>query len=150
MSRPIVVIDCMFWLLRIVGPQQAPTFMALTCRWRSRPQHQKATCAALERCPLSPRHRTSISALLMSVRCQSRSCWLNGGAKESPLCQFELDATIATVGVEENVGLRQQRLSFQSAYACSPRATSGLRQNFRRNRPLRWFCNTIPPKADVS
>ena len=23
------------------GP--APTFMALTCRWRSRPQHQKAT-----------------------------------------------------------------------------------------------------------
>jgi hypothetical protein len=33
----------MIWLLRIVGPQQAPTFMALTCRWRSRPQHQKRT-----------------------------------------------------------------------------------------------------------
>jgi hypothetical protein len=29
--------------LRIVGPQQAPTFMALTCRWRSRPQHRKQT-----------------------------------------------------------------------------------------------------------
>jgi hypothetical protein len=41
-SRPIVVIDCMIWLLRIVGLQQAPTFMALTCRWRSRPQHQLA------------------------------------------------------------------------------------------------------------
>jgi hypothetical protein len=33
----------MIWLLRIVGPQQAPTFMALTCRWRSRPQHHKLT-----------------------------------------------------------------------------------------------------------
>src|SRR5580704_19175729 len=43
MSRPMVVIDCMIWLLRIVGCQQAPTFMALTCRWRSRPQHQKQT-----------------------------------------------------------------------------------------------------------
>src|SRR5580658_6229799 len=42
-SRPIVVIDCMIWLLRIVGLQQAPTFMALTCRWRSRPQHQHET-----------------------------------------------------------------------------------------------------------
>jgi hypothetical protein len=29
-------------LLRIVGISTAPTSMALTCRWRSRPQHQKA------------------------------------------------------------------------------------------------------------
>src|SRR5580704_19610728 len=29
------------WLLRIVGALPAPTSVALTCRWRSRPQHQK-------------------------------------------------------------------------------------------------------------
>ena len=28
------------WLLRIVGALTAPRSMALTCRWRSRPQHQ--------------------------------------------------------------------------------------------------------------
>jgi len=31
------------WLLQIVGALTAPTFMALTCRWRNRPQHQKQT-----------------------------------------------------------------------------------------------------------
>src|SRR3954452_20908097 len=31
------------WLLRIVGALTAPTSMALTCRWRSRPQHQEPT-----------------------------------------------------------------------------------------------------------
>src|SRR5665213_2504616 len=31
------------WLLQIVGALTAPTFMALTCRWRSRPQHHKRT-----------------------------------------------------------------------------------------------------------
>src|SRR5437868_9437422 len=31
------------WLLRIVGALTAPTCMALPCRWRSRPQHQKRT-----------------------------------------------------------------------------------------------------------
>src|SRR5262249_40851339 len=31
------------WLLRIVGALTAPTSMALACRWRSRPQHQKLT-----------------------------------------------------------------------------------------------------------
>src|SRR3990170_5925354 len=30
-------------LLRIVGTLTAPTSMALMCRWRSRPQHQKQT-----------------------------------------------------------------------------------------------------------
>src|SRR5262249_8343082 len=34
------------WLLRIVGASTAPTSMALPCRWRSRPQHQKRTYAA--------------------------------------------------------------------------------------------------------
>src|SRR5437016_2619990 len=33
------------WLLRIVGALAAPTSMALACRWRSRPQHQKPTFA---------------------------------------------------------------------------------------------------------
>src|SRR4029077_14705273 len=33
------------WLLRIVGALTAPTSMALPCRWRSRPQHQKPTYA---------------------------------------------------------------------------------------------------------
>src|SRR6478609_2683268 len=31
------------WLLRFVGALTAPTSMALTCRWRSRPQHQLQT-----------------------------------------------------------------------------------------------------------
>ena len=33
------------WLLRIVGPLTAPISVALACRWRSRPQHQKLTNA---------------------------------------------------------------------------------------------------------
>src|ERR1700733_9022283 len=45
MSRPIVVIVCMTWLLRIVGALTAPTSMALTCRWRSRrPGRAKKPC----------------------------------------------------------------------------------------------------------
>src|ERR1700734_1858621 len=31
------------WLLRIVGALTASTYVALPCRWRSRPQHQLAT-----------------------------------------------------------------------------------------------------------
>jgi hypothetical protein len=31
------------WFLQIVGALTAPTFMALMCRWRSRPQHHKRT-----------------------------------------------------------------------------------------------------------
>src|SRR5262245_50863128 len=37
------------WLLSIVGALTAPTFMALACRWRSRPQHQKRTLSAKDR-----------------------------------------------------------------------------------------------------
>src|SRR5258705_4429724 len=44
------------WLLRIVGASTAPTSMALPCRWRSRPQHQKRSLARLIR---SPRRRWS-------------------------------------------------------------------------------------------
>src|SRR5262249_1129537 len=48
--------DCLnclhVWLLSIVGALTAPTFMALARRWRSRPQHQKRTCAVQSRCPL--------------------------------------------------------------------------------------------------
>src|SRR5580704_5132666 len=33
----------MIWLLRIIGALTAPTSMALSCRWRSRPQHQLRT-----------------------------------------------------------------------------------------------------------
>src|SRR5215468_10543623 len=39
------------WLLRIVGASTAPTSMALPCRWRSRPQHQKRTFALQHPCP---------------------------------------------------------------------------------------------------
>src|SRR5215211_9487181 len=35
------------WLLRIVGASTAPTSMALACRWRSRPQHQKRKSSEL-------------------------------------------------------------------------------------------------------
>src|SRR5262249_23647044 len=41
------------WLLRIVGASTAPTSMALPCRWRSRPQHQKRTYAAQQKVPYS-------------------------------------------------------------------------------------------------
>src|SRR5262249_27389222 len=51
------------WLLRIVGASTAPTSMALPCRWRSRPQHQKRTRAPQQnRCFIrSPRRRWPIA-----------------------------------------------------------------------------------------
>src|SRR5262245_51023458 len=60
------------WLLRIVGASTAPTSMALPCRWRSRPQHQKRT-----RAPQQPRTRlaypTTSSAVARSVGgCKAR------------------------------------------------------------------------------
>ena len=45
MSRPIVVIDCRTWLLRIVGAFAAPASMAPACRRRSRPHHNEAAFA---------------------------------------------------------------------------------------------------------
>jgi hypothetical protein len=39
-SRPIVVIACRLGSSESWGPYQHPTSMALTCRWRNRPQHQ--------------------------------------------------------------------------------------------------------------
>jgi hypothetical protein len=35
--------SAMVWLLQFVGALTAPTFVALACRWRSRPQHLKRT-----------------------------------------------------------------------------------------------------------
>src|SRR6478672_3789616 len=46
------------WLLRFVGALTAPTSMALTCRWRSRPQHQVRTLTAL---PLSRKRTGGLS-----------------------------------------------------------------------------------------
>jgi GNAT superfamily N-acetyltransferase len=43
MSKPIVVIACMLSSSESWEPQTAPTSLALTCRWRSRPQHQMLT-----------------------------------------------------------------------------------------------------------
>src|SRR6516225_147215 len=40
------------WLLRIVGALTAPTSMALPCRWRSRPQHQKRMHAVQQKSSL--------------------------------------------------------------------------------------------------
>src|ERR1700730_11798209 len=40
---------CTKELLRIVGALTAPTSMALTCRWRSRPQHQDRTNAVQQK-----------------------------------------------------------------------------------------------------
>src|SRR5262249_8952870 len=45
MSRPIVVIVCMSSSSESWEPQTTPTSLALTCRWRSRPQHQQLTHA---------------------------------------------------------------------------------------------------------
>src|SRR5262245_15240052 len=46
MSKPIVVIACMLSSSESWEPQTAPTSLALTCRWRSRPQHHKRTYAS--------------------------------------------------------------------------------------------------------
>src|SRR6202008_1082477 len=54
------------WLLRIVGALTAPTSMALPCRWRSRPQHQKRTNRARPGdrvCPLCPQKRTFVQVI---------------------------------------------------------------------------------------
>src|SRR5262245_5599997 len=52
MSKPIVVIACMLSSSESWEPQTAPTSLALTCRWRSRPQHQEATYAPQQTAPL--------------------------------------------------------------------------------------------------
>jgi hypothetical protein len=46
------------WLLRIMGALTAPTFMALACRWRSRPQHQDRTYAVQQRDASFDHHRS--------------------------------------------------------------------------------------------
>jgi hypothetical protein len=44
MSRPIVQTICMGSSVESWEPLAAPTSLALSCRWRSRPQHQSRTC----------------------------------------------------------------------------------------------------------
>src|SRR3954452_9050906 len=65
-------------LLRIAGALTAPTSMALTCRWRSRPQHQKRT--------LAPQQTASLFDHLVGGDQQARR---NGQAK--CLRRFEVD-----------------------------------------------------------
>src|ERR1035437_2919175 len=64
MSRPIVLIACMLGSSDS-GALTAPTFMALTCRWRSRPQHHERTHA--------PQQKIVIQS----------SCWCEQGASEA-------------------------------------------------------------------
>src|SRR5262245_7948361 len=63
--------DCLnclhVWLLSIVGALTAPTFMALTCRWRSRPQHQKRTFRGLVGMSAKGQKRTFCDAEAMSA-----------------------------------------------------------------------------------
>src|SRR5262245_1413654 len=58
------------WLLQIVGASTAPTSMALPCRWRSRPQHQKRTNASQQTTPTSklPTHlRSSLAGVALAA-----------------------------------------------------------------------------------
>src|SRR5215471_2912097 len=64
------------WLLRIVGASTAPTSMALPCRWRSRPQHQKRTNA--------PQQETTSGKAITRQRSISRSHQSRDRAVPSP------------------------------------------------------------------
>src|SRR5262245_35676595 len=64
MSKPIVVIACMLSSSESWEPQTAPTSLALTCRWRSRPQHHLRTHA--------PQQTASSFDHLISAREQRR------------------------------------------------------------------------------
>src|SRR5262249_35624909 len=58
------------WLLRIVGASTAPTSMALPCRWRSRPQHQKRTNAGGHAAATPPRRAMNSRRLMgRTVHC---------------------------------------------------------------------------------
>src|SRR5664279_3374669 len=71
------------WLLQMVGALTAPTFMALTCRWRSRPQHQKRTLP--NETNISPRRLADLAENLIS-RVEKRAA---GGAQLLPFLQWE-------------------------------------------------------------
>src|SRR5215475_12175881 len=80
------------WLLRIVGVSTAPTSMALPCRWRSRPQHQKRTFASQQKSSLfesrppergaSRSHRTINAGTLQWV--STSYAWLPSNSRETP------------------------------------------------------------------
>src|ERR1700738_2683408 len=61
------------WLLRIVGALTAPTSMALPCRWRSRPQHQKQTFALQQKNGTIRSSRRRGSSATAACRCPRRS-----------------------------------------------------------------------------
>ena len=81
------------WLLSIVGALTAPTFMALTCRWRSRPQHQKRTSDTAAKCShlVTPQRPKKFADLM----CQSIRL-LHGGEVSSGLH----DGPAVNVGID--------------------------------------------------
>src|SRR5262249_16005002 len=98
------------WLLRIVGALTAPTSMALPCRWRSRPQHQKRTHALQHNQPIRSPRRPGRAATVTVVRrtpsiCASNSC-VSGTSLPSmaavstvaPLCMTATSDTMPVCG----------------------------------------------------
>ena len=62
------------WLLQIVGALTAPTSMALTCPWRSRPQHQEQTQSSFV---LSSEDELSLRALEHQLKRDAGRCsWI--------------------------------------------------------------------------
>jgi len=57
--------------LQIVGALTAPTFMALTCRWRSRPRHQSRPW----------------TLKLCSFRCRT-ACWKRGNTRQPAFMEY--------------------------------------------------------------
>src|SRR5262245_33063791 len=94
MSKPIVVIACMLSSSESWEPQTAPTSLALTCRWRSRPQHQHATYAAQQIGGLFDRPRRgaggSRNGTLWNLGRRIGSLWLDVGRPDhlGPLLSF--------------------------------------------------------------
>src|SRR5215467_2260922 len=81
------------WLLRIVGASTAPTSMALPCRWRSRPQHQKRTHAPQQSISIrSPCRHTNIGPIVHQFCALSRASII-----------FFASATIASLGLFSSV-----------------------------------------------
>src|SRR6185437_6728016 len=76
MSRPIVVTVCMGSSSESLGALAAPTYVALACRWRSRPQHHERTkCTAENGVPigrLSQAPQSNLKAVGDSARTLER------------------------------------------------------------------------------
>src|SRR5215813_9198532 len=70
------------WLLRIVGASTAPTSMALPCRWRSCPQHQKRTH--------TPQQKSTLTRFTSSTRASS----VGGTSRPSAFAVFRSRPTL--------------------------------------------------------